>query len=123
MPCKNCIYIRNSQNNKHFMINTNAVHAYFVFKLPTGFHHGSMQVEKSNSFKNLLFVENKKNSLSYLHPLSFTYNSVRLFLSPWEIPVDINNTHICTNRLTVRKTLLINKKYILRFFSTNGDLC
>ena len=75
------------------------------------------QIEKSHSCKNLLFVENKKkNFLSYVHP--FTYNAVTLFLSPWEIPVDINNTHICTNRLTARETLLINKKFILRFFPT-----
>ena len=55
--------------------------------------------------------------MHYVHPFLFTYNSVRLFLSPWEIPVDIKNTHtcICANRLTARQALLINQKYILRF--------
>ena len=55
--------------------------------------------------------------MHYVDLFLFTYNSVRLFLSPWEIPVDINNTHtcICTNRLTARETLLINQKCILRF--------
>ena len=49
----------------------------------------------------------------------FNYNSVRLFLSPLIIPVDIKNTHICTNRL--REALLMNKIYILKFFSTNVE--
>ena len=107
-----------------FNIYNNAVYVSFVFNLPSGYHHGRMQCnlcisgwKKVTPLKIYYLLKIKKNFLSYVHP--FTYNAVTLFLSPWEIPVDINNTHICTNRLTARETLLINEKYILRFFSRN----
>ena len=105
------------------MINTNAVSYVSCSNSLQVFIMASCRLKKVTPSKIYYSWKIKKNTLSYVHPFSFTYNFVRLFLSPWEIPVDINNTHICTNRLTVRETLLINKKYILRFFSTNGDLC